>query len=117
VISSSLVNADLLLDHQEEIDHILNKPQLPSGILTHKKFHQLLKEEYKEGDKEKQKQPKRVGRKLAKGKREEETNKEKILGIQTTIEKSLGDGTRSVKNPGVIAPSQDGSHKTIYTKP
>jgi hypothetical protein len=49
--------------------------------------------------------PKKVGRKPTKEKREETTNKENILGIQTTIEKYLVAGSRNTKNIGVNAPS------------
>jgi hypothetical protein len=44
---------------------------------------------------------KKPGRKLVKGKREEATNKEKSLGIQASIESSLGFGAKflSIKIP------------------
>jgi hypothetical protein len=59
-------------------------------------------------EEEEEKQPKKVGKKLAKKKREETTNKEKFVGIQTTIEKSLGLGSQSIKYPSSIAPSNGG---------
>lgn len=45
--------------------------------------------------------PKIVGRKSTKEKREEATNKEKLGGLQSTLDKSMGVGSRNMmlKNP------------------
>jgi hypothetical protein len=42
---------------------------------------------------------------------EKATNKEKTIGIQTTIQRSLGTGSRSTKNTGGVAPLHGGSQK------
>jgi hypothetical protein len=78
------------LDNQEEIDHDMQKafPQ-SSGFLTRKKTQHQSKEKANG----KEIPLNKVSRNLVKEKREETTNKEKIMGIQTTIEISLGVGS------------------------
>ena len=77
------------------IDHMPERPHqtTTSGILTRKKTQQLLEEEDKndEIEEELERQPRKAGRKPAR-KKKEAANKEKQLGIQTTIETSKGTG-------------------------
>jgi hypothetical protein len=70
--------------------------------MTRMKAQQQIDEE----DNKEEQPPKRVGRKPAKDKRGEVADKEKSLGIQTTIESLLGAGikSQSMKNTRSQAP-------------
>jgi hypothetical protein len=106
----SPVNEDTIFDWLEEIDNILDKQQFSMCILTRKKAYQQLEEDDKEEEEMEEMLPKIVGKKPTK-KCEETTNKEKMLGIQTTINKTLIDGSKTTKNPRENTLSQGRSHK------
>lgn len=80
---------------------------MSSRILTRTKAQKHLEEDDKEEAKE-ERQPKKVNQNPTKGKREEVANKEKLLELQSTIEKSIGARTRTTgqKNIESHAPMQ-----------
>jgi hypothetical protein len=79
------------------------------GVITRKKSQQHSEEEKKEEEIMEEKISKNPGRKLTKERREEITNKEKHMGTQSTIKRSLRLGERNNGNSGSSTPSLGGS--------
>jgi hypothetical protein len=67
----------------------------------------------KDEDDKEEKIPKKAGRKPTKEKREEIANVRKLLGTQTTIERSLGTRTRTIKNRGITTSSHGRGLKSM----
>jgi hypothetical protein len=69
------------------------------------------KEEEKEEEELEEKLPKKIGRKIVKVKGEEVANRDKMMGTQTIVDKSLASGIKPTRTLGSSVPLRGGDPK------